>query len=191
MVVFSQNLYPIRNLLHTIMAHIQGGQKIIPFLWFDNDAEEAVKFYTSVFRKSKITDTLQYGDAGPGPKGTIMSVNFQLEGQDFIALNGGPQFKFSPAISFFIKCETQAEVDRFWERLSDGGERLPCGWLKDKFGISWQVVPAILGVLLRDKDPARSQRVMTAMLGMYKIDIAALERAYKGKGPATSLSGPA
>jgi len=153
-------------------------QKITPFLWFDNNAEEAMQFYTSIFKQSKIGNITRYGDAGPGPKGSVMSGTFELEGQTFMALNGGPEFAFSPAISFFVNCETQEEVDMFWERLSEGGERQNCGWLKDKFGISWQIVPTILGELLGDPDPVKSQAVMQAMLGMHKIDIAGLQQAY-------------
>ena len=155
-------------------------QKITPCLWFNDNAEEAMHFYLSIFRNSKTVSISRYGDAGPGPKGSVMSANFQLEGQDFIALNGGPLFTFSPAISFFVTGDTQAEVDRFWEKLSDGGEQQQCGWLKDKFGVSWQVVPRVLGEMLQDKDPAKANRVMQAMLPMKKLDIAGLERAYKG-----------
>src|SRR2546428_5339564 len=156
-------------------------QKITPFLWFDNNAEEAVKFYTSVFKNSKILKVARYGDAGPGPKGSVMTVSFQIEGQQFIALNGGPQFKFTEAVSFVVNCETQKEVDEFWEKLSAGGEKGPCGWLKDKFGLSWQVVPTILGKLISHPDPRKAQRVKKAMLQMKKLDIAALQRAYDQK----------
>jgi len=156
-------------------------QKITPFLWFDNNAEEAAKFYTSIFKKSKIARISRYGDAGPGPKGTVMVVDFELEGQQFVALNGGPQFKFTEAISFVVNCETQKEVDYFWGKLLAGGQESQCGWLKDKFGLSWQIVPTVLNDMLADPDPARSQRVMKAMLQMKKIDIATLEKAYKGK----------
>jgi predicted 3-demethylubiquinone-9 3-methyltransferase (glyoxalase superfamily) len=156
-------------------------QKITPFLWFNDQAEEAMKFYTSIFKNSKVKTVTRYGDAGPGPKGSIMTASFLLEGQDFIALNGGPQFTFSPAISFVVNCRTQAEVDRLWEKLSAGGEKLPCGWLKDKYGVSWQVVPTILVKLLNDRDPVKADRVMQAMLQMKKIDIAALKEAYGGK----------
>lgn len=152
--------------------------KIVPFLWFDEKAEEAVRFYTSIFKNSKVLSVSRYGDAGPGPKGTVMTVTFELDGQQFIALNGGPQFKFTEAVSFLVNCKTQAEVDELWERLSKGGEKGPCGWLKDKFGLSWQIVPTALGEMLQDKDPARSQRVMKAMLQMSKIDIEGLRRAY-------------
>lgn len=156
-------------------------QKITPFLWFDNQAEDAMKFYTSIFKNSKIGRVTRYGDAGPGPKGTAMSATFELEGQEFMALNGGPQFKFSPAISFFVNCKTQDEVDELWEKLSAGGKTERCGWLTDKFGLSWQVIPTILGELLQDKDAEKSKRVMKAMLQMDKIDIAALKRASAGE----------
>ena len=156
-------------------------QKITPFLWFDGKAEEAANFYTSIFKNSKILNIARYGEAGPGPKGTVMTVTFQLEGQNFMALNGGPHFTFSPAISFFVNCETQAEVDELWEKLSvDGGEQ-QCAWLKDKFGVSWQIVPSVLLELIQDKDPVKSQRVFKAMLQMTKIDIAGLKRAYRGE----------
>jgi predicted 3-demethylubiquinone-9 3-methyltransferase (glyoxalase superfamily) len=153
-------------------------QKITPFLWFDSHAEEAVNFYTSIFKNSKIGHISRYGDAGPGPKGSVMTVQFELEGQPFIALNGGPQFKFTEAISFSVACETQKEVDEFWEKLSAGGEPGPCGWLKDKYGLSWQINPTILGKMLSDPDPQKSKRVMEAMLKMKKIDIARLKQAY-------------
>src|SRR5437879_6532602 len=152
-------------------------QKIRPFLWFNDQAEEAIKFYTSLFKNSKIVSMNRYGDAGPGPKGTVMSAIFQLEGQEFMALNGGPQYKFTEAVSFFVDCKSQEEVDTLWAKLSEGGEEGPCGWLKDKFGLSWQVIPAVLDELIRDPDPERSQRAMKAMLGMGKIDVAELERA--------------
>jgi predicted 3-demethylubiquinone-9 3-methyltransferase (glyoxalase superfamily) len=154
-------------------------QKITPFLWFDGKAEEAVNFYTAIFPNSKIVNMARYGEAGPGPKGSVMSATFELHGQEFIALNGGPMFTFSPAISLFVHCETQEEVDRFWERLSEGGEKQRCGWLRDKFGVSWQVVPAVLGQLLQDKDTEKSKRVMNAMLQMDKIDISLLRKAYE------------
>jgi predicted 3-demethylubiquinone-9 3-methyltransferase (glyoxalase superfamily) len=156
-------------------------QKITPFLWFDDNAEEAIKFYKSVFKDSKIGKVARYGEAGPGPKGTVMTATFEIEGQEFIALNGGPHFKFSEAISFVVNCKTQKEVDYFWEKLSDGGEKSQCGWLKDKFGLSWQIVPTALPKMLSDRDAKRSQRVMKAMLQMKKIDIAALKRAYESK----------
>ena len=155
-------------------------QKITPFLWFNGQAEEAVNFYVSIFKNSKAGSIQRYGDAGPGPKGTVMSATFQLEGQDFYALNGGPQFSFTPAISFFVNCETQQEVDELWEKLSQDGEKGRCGWLKDKFGLSWQVIPSTLGKLLQGKDPEKSKRAMQAMMKMDKIDIAALQKAYDG-----------
>jgi len=152
-------------------------QKITPFLWFDNNLEEAMNFYTSIFKNSKIKNIRRYGDAGPGPKGTVMTATFELEGQEFYGLNGGPIFKFTEAVSFFIKCETQAEVDEYWEKLSDGGKKDRCGWLKDKFGLSWQVVPNILGELLGQKDPKIANNVMQAMLKMDKLDIQKLKDA--------------
>jgi len=154
-------------------------QKITPFLWFDGKAEEAMNFYTSIFKNSKIGRINRYGDAGPVPKGTVMSATFQLDGQEFMALNGGPQFKFTEAISFFVNCETQEEVDELWEKLSAGGQKSRCGWLKDKYGLSWQIIPSALGEMLGDKDPEKSRRVMKAMLQMDKIDIKGLEQAYK------------
>jgi len=154
-------------------------QKITPFLWFDGKAEEAMRFYVSIFKNSKIGKITRYGDAGPGPKGTVMSATFQLEGQDFYALNGGPAFTFSPAISFFVNCETQEEVDVLWEKLSEGGTKDRCGWLKDRYGVSWQIIPTVLGELMNDPDPSKAQRVMKAMLEMNKIDIAGLKRAYE------------
>ena len=154
-------------------------QKIAPFLWFNNNAEEAANFYTSIFKNSKIVNIARWGEGGPGPKGTVMSATFELEGQEFMALNGGPQFTFSAAISFFVKCETQQEVDELWEKLSAGGKKERCGWLKDKFGVSWQIVPTVLGKMLHDKDAERSKRVMNAMLQMDKLDIKGLQRAYE------------
>jgi predicted 3-demethylubiquinone-9 3-methyltransferase (glyoxalase superfamily) len=154
-------------------------QKITPFLWFDDKAEEAMNFYTSIFKNSKVERITRYGQGGPGPKGTVMSCTFQLEGQEFMALNGGPQFTFSPAISFFVNCETQEEVDELWEKLSEGGKKERCGWLKDKYGLSWQIIPTTLGKLLSDPNPEKSNRVMKAMLQMDKIDIARLQQAYK------------
>jgi len=154
-------------------------QKISPFLWFNDNAEEAMNFYVSIFKNSKVGRVTRYGETGPGPKGTVMSATFQLEGQEFFALNGGPQFKFTEAISFFVNCETQEEVDELWEKLSEGGRKDMCGWLKDKFGLSWQIIPTVLGQMLGDKDPAKSQRVMQAMLQMTKIDINGLKRAYE------------
>jgi predicted 3-demethylubiquinone-9 3-methyltransferase (glyoxalase superfamily) len=155
-------------------------QKITPFLWFDNNAEEAMDFYVSIFKNSKVLSVTRYGEAGPGPAGTVMVGTFQLDGQEFIALNGGPQFKFTEAVSFSVDCETQEEVDHYWEKLtSGGGEESMCGWLKDKFGLSWQVNPRILGEMLGDKDPEKAKRVMNAMLQMKKIDIPTLKRAYE------------
>ncbi len=153
-------------------------QKIVPFLWYDGKAEEAANFYVSIFKNSKVTSITRCGDKGPGPKGSVMSTTFQLEGQDFYALNGGPMYKFTPAISLFVNCETQQEVDDLWEKLSEGGQKVKCGWLTDKFGVSWQIIPTILGQLLRDKDPDKAGRVMQAMLQMDKIDIQALKQAY-------------
>ncbi|MCI0431723.1 MAG: VOC family protein, partial [Rhodospirillales bacterium] len=146
-------------------------QKITPFLWFDNNAEEAIDFYLSIFKNSRIVNMTRYGEAGPGPKGTVMTATFQLDGQEFVALNGGPQFTFSPAISFVVRCETQQEIDELWEKLSAGGEKNKCGWLRDKYGLSWQIVPPVLIEMLSDKDPGKSQRVMKAMLQMDKLDI--------------------
>jgi predicted 3-demethylubiquinone-9 3-methyltransferase (glyoxalase superfamily) len=156
-------------------------QKILPFLWFDDKAEEAVKFYTSVFKNSKVGTIARYGETGPGPKGSVMTATFELEGLNFIALNAGPTYKFTPAISFVVNCESQEEVDYYWEKLAEGGKEVQCGWLEDKFGLSWQITPIILGQLLRDKDPVKSQRVMKAMMKMVKLDIKTLERAYKGE----------
>ena len=155
-------------------------QKITPFLWFDNQAEEAMNFYVSIFKNSKVGRVTRYGEGGPGPAGTIMSATFQLEGQEFFALNGGPLFTFTPAISFFVNCETQQEVDDLWEKLSAGGKKERCGWLKDKYGLSWQIIPSILGKLLQDSDPAKAKRVMQAMLQMDKLDIKGLQLAYDG-----------
>jgi predicted 3-demethylubiquinone-9 3-methyltransferase (glyoxalase superfamily) len=154
-------------------------QKITPFLWFDGKAEEAMNFYVSIFKNSKIGNIRYYGEEGPGSKGTVMSMTFQLEGQEFFALNGGPQFTFSPAISFFVNGETQEEVDELWERLSEGGQKQRCGWLTDKFGVSWQIIPSVLGQMLQDKDAEKSRRVMKAMLQMDKIDIQGLRQAYE------------
>jgi predicted 3-demethylubiquinone-9 3-methyltransferase (glyoxalase superfamily) len=154
--------------------------KISPFLWFDNQAEEAARFYVSVFKNSKIVTTSRYGDAGPGPKGSVMVVVFELDGKEFIALNGGPQFKFTEAISFSVECTTQQEVDEYWAKLSEGGHEGQCGWLKDKYGLSWQVNPTALGKMLSDPDQQKSKRVMEAMLKMKKIDIGVLKQAYEG-----------
>jgi predicted 3-demethylubiquinone-9 3-methyltransferase (glyoxalase superfamily) len=157
-------------------------QKITPFLWFDDKAEKAARFYVSIFKHSKVTDITRYDEEGAKvtgkAKGSVMTVAFQLEGQEFVALNGGPLFKFSEAISFVVKCKTQAEVNYFWDKLSAGGEEGRCGWLKDKFGLSWQIVPTVLTEMLKDKDPAKSRHVMKAMLEMDKIDIATLKQAY-------------
>ena len=153
-------------------------QKITPCLWFDNNAEEAVNQYLSIFKNSKVNKVLRCGDAGPGPKGSVLTIAFQLEGQDFIALNGGPIFKFNEAISLSVDCKSQLEVDDLWAKLSDGGQESQCGWLKDKFGLSWQVVPSALVEMLQDPDPEKSKRVMAAMMQMGKIDIAKLKQAY-------------
>jgi predicted 3-demethylubiquinone-9 3-methyltransferase (glyoxalase superfamily) len=161
-------------------------QKITPFLWFDNNAEEAAQFYTSVFKNSRILSVSRYGDAGPGPKGSVMVVSFQLEGQQFTALNGGPLFKFSEAFSFVVSCENQQEIDYYWNKLtSGGGQESQCGWLKDKFGFSWQIVPTALGKLMSDKDPKKANRVMQALLQMKKLDLATLEQAAAGSVPAS------
>ena len=155
-------------------------QKITPFLWFDGKAEEAMNFYVSVFKNSRVVSVTRYGEAGPGPKGTVMSAIFRLEGQQFYALNGGPQFKFSPAISLFVDCQTQQEVDELWEKLSAGGAKNRCGWLDDKYGLSWQIIPSVLGKLLQDKDAEKANRVMQAMMKMDKIDSKRLKQAYAG-----------
>jgi predicted 3-demethylubiquinone-9 3-methyltransferase (glyoxalase superfamily) len=152
-------------------------QKITPCLWFDTQAEEAANFYTSVFESSRILGVSHYGEAGPRPAGTVLTVNFELDGQEFVALNGGPEFTFDEAISFQVSCEGQDEVDYYWSKLAEGGEEGPCGWLKDRFGLSWQIVPTRLMELLEDPDPGTSQRAMEAMLGMKKIDISAVEQA--------------
>ena len=158
-------------------------QRITPCLWFDSQAEEAVKFYTSIFKNSKILKTARYGDAGAKvsgqPKGSVMTMTFQLEGQEFMALNGGPIFKFSEAISLIVDCKTQKEVDELWEKLSEGGEKGVCGWLKDKYGLSWQIVPTVVSEMLQDKDARKTERVMEALLKMTKLDIAALKQAYE------------
>jgi len=156
-------------------------EKITPFLWFDNQAEEAAHFYTSIFKNSKIGNVSRYTEGSPGPVGQVMVIEFELDGQNFRALNGGPLFTFSPAISFSIGCEDQAEVDHYWDRLVEGGRTSQCGWLDDKFGLSWQVVPNVLGALLSDPDPEKAQRVMEAMLKMVKLDIAELDRAHRGE----------
>ncbi len=152
-------------------------QKITPFLWFDGKAEEAARFYVSVFKNSKILSVSRYGEAGPGTQGSVMTVAFELDGEKFVALNGGPNYAFSPAVSFVVDCETQQEVDHYWERLSEGGEKIQCGWLRDKYGLSWQIVPTVLPELLQDKDPEKRKRVMAAMLKMVKLDIEQLKGA--------------
>jgi predicted 3-demethylubiquinone-9 3-methyltransferase (glyoxalase superfamily) len=154
-------------------------QKITPWLWFDNQAEEAAEFYTSVFKNSKITNVSRYGEGGPGTPGSAMTVSFELEGQEFNGLNGGPEFKFNEAVSFMVDCKSQEEVDDLWDKLTaDGGSESQCGWLKDKFGVSWQIVPSLLGELLGDEDPKKSQAVMQAMLQMQKIECKVLQDAY-------------
>ena len=152
-------------------------QRITPFLWFDGQAEEAAKFYTSIFKNSKIGTVNRYGGHGPGPKGSVMIATFEIDGQNFIALNGGPQFKFTPAVSFVVNCENQEEVDHYWEKLSQGGAKLQCGWLQDKFGVSWQIVPTALARLMSDPDREKTSRVMGALMQMTKIDIERLEQA--------------
>jgi len=154
--------------------------KISPFLWFDTQALEAANYYVSIFPNSKVTKVAYYTDVGPGPKGSVMTVEFELDGQKHIALNGGPHFKFTEAISLTIECETQDEVDRYWEKLSEGGAKSDCGWLKDKYGLSWQVTPTILPHLISDKDPAKAKRAMQAMMTMKKLVIADLKKAYEG-----------
>jgi predicted 3-demethylubiquinone-9 3-methyltransferase (glyoxalase superfamily) len=156
-------------------------QGITPFLWFDNQAEEATSFYAEVFPNSRILGVTRYGEAGPGQAGTVMTVDFELDGRPFVALNGGPEFHFTEAVSFLVHCETQEEVDELWEKLSEGGEKGPCGWLKDRYGLSWQVVPTVLEELIRDPDPEKSRRVIEAMLQMGKIEIEPLRRAYEGR----------
>jgi predicted 3-demethylubiquinone-9 3-methyltransferase (glyoxalase superfamily) len=160
-------------------------QKITPFLWFNNNVEEAVAFYTTVFSDAKVLNMVRYSKAGPGPEGAVMTAVFQLHGQTFIALNGGPQYQFTEAVSFVVNCESQDEVDHFWEKLSEGGEKGRCGWLKDQFGLSWQVVPTALPRLLGGQDPERTKRVMEAMMKMNKIEIPVLEEAYNGVADAT------
>lgn len=156
-------------------------QKITPFLWFNDNAEEAVKFYTSIFKDSRIANVSRYPEGGPMPAGSVMTATFYLNGQEFFVLNGGPGFNFTEAISFLVKCETQEEIDDLWNKLSGGGKEQPCGWLKDKFGLSWQIVPPVLGQMLGDKDRQKANRVMQAMLKMKKIDIPTLKRAYDEK----------
>jgi predicted 3-demethylubiquinone-9 3-methyltransferase (glyoxalase superfamily) len=159
---------------------IKAMHKITPCLWFDNQAEEAMNFYVSIFKNSKTGAISRYGDAGPGPKGSVMTVEFELDGQPFVGLNGGPIFNFTEAVSFIVHCQSQEEVDDLWERLSEGGEKSQCGWLKDKFGLSWQIVPVALMELMKDRDARKTQRVMQAMLQMKKLDIATLTRAAEG-----------
>jgi predicted 3-demethylubiquinone-9 3-methyltransferase (glyoxalase superfamily) len=154
-------------------------KKITPFLWFNDQAEEAMNFYISIFKNSKVVNVSRFGEAGPGPKGTVMTATFQINGQEITALNGGPQFSFTEAISFYVDCETQEEVDELWGKLSEGGEKGQCGWLKDKYGLSWQIVPSALIEMLQDKDPQRSKKVMEAMLKMNKIDLNILRQAYE------------
>jgi len=156
-------------------------QKITTFLWFNDNAEEAATFYVSTFKNSKILNTTRCGDAGPGPKGSVLVITFQIEGQEFIALNGGPQYTFTPAISLLVDCEDQKEVDHLWSKLTAGGKEIQCGWLADKFGVSWQIVPKVFFELMQDKDPAKSQRVFKAMMQMVKFDIEGLKRAYRGE----------
>lgn len=163
-------------------------QRIVPCLWFNDQAEAAVSLYTSIFKNSRVLGTSYYGDAGPGPKGRVMTIQFQLNGEEFLALNGGPHFKFTEAISLTVNCETQAEIDEFWDRLSAGGQQVQCGWLKDPFGLSWQIVPASLERMMMDPDPAKCERVMQAVLQMKKLDIEALQRAYDG-APVAATAG--
>jgi len=158
-------------------------QKITPFLWFDHQAEEAARFYTSVFPNSRIDTITYYGEAGPSPKGSVMTVAFEVDGQKFAALNGGPAFKFTEAVSFVVNCENQQEVDEMWEKLSDGGSEIQCGWLKDKYGLAWQIVPTVFFEMIADPDAERKERVMRAMFQMKKFDIAALEAAYRRPSP--------
>ena len=165
-------------------------QKITPFLWFDDQAEEAANFYTSIFKNSKIGAVSRYGEAGPGPRGSVMLVTFQLEGEEFMALNGGPLFKFTEDISLSMNCETQEEVDELWEKLSEDGEKGRCGWLKDKYGLSWQINPTVLGEMLSDKDAGKSKRVMQAMLQMNKIDIGKLKQAYEQRDSDSTRTNP-
>jgi len=156
-------------------------QKLRSFLWFDGKAEEAAQFYTSVFRGGKILDIMRYGEAGPRPKGEVLTVSFELFGQVFVALNGGAHYSFTPAISFMVECETQEELDAYWDRLADGGKPIQCGWITDKFGVTWQITPSILLPMMQDKDSARAARVTRAMMGMVRLDFAALKAAYDGE----------
>ena len=154
-------------------------QKITPFLWFNDQAEDAMNFYTSIFRNSKVGEIRRYAEGGPAPKGTVMSASFQIEGQELIAFNGGPHFSFTPAISLFVDCKTQAEVDELWGKLSDGGQPQQCGWVTDKFGLSWQIIPSALGDMLQDKNTAKSRAAMQAMMQMHKIDVQSLQQAFE------------
>jgi len=154
-------------------------QKITPFLWFDSHAEEAVNYYTSIFKNSKILNLARYGEGGPGPKGSVMTVHFELNGQEFIALNGGPYFKFNEAVSFLVNCDSQQEIDNYYSKLSEGGQEVQCGWVKDKYGLSWQIVPTILGKLLADSNAVKAQKVMEAMMQMKKLDIELLQKAFE------------
>jgi len=156
-------------------------QRIAPCLWFDGNAEDAARFYTGVFSGSRIATTMHYSDAGPGPKGNVLAITFELEGQEFMALNGGPDFPFTPAISLFVHCSSQREIDDYWAKFSDGGTPWQCGWIKDRFGVCWQIVPDTLGDMLRDPDDAKASRVMRAMMKMVKLDVAQLEEAYRGE----------
>lgn len=166
----------------TKRVEVSGKQKFVPFLWFDGQALAAAKFYASVFPNSKVTDIQYWGDTGPGKKGSVLTASFTLEGQEFVALNGGPQYKFTPAVSFLVHCKTQKEVDTYWKKLTGGGGKaVQCGWLEDKYGVSWQIVPTLLFDLLGDPDPQKARRAMQAMMGMVKLDIEALKRAHKGK----------
>ena len=155
--------------------------RITPCLWFDHQAEEAATFYTSIFPRSRVLQTTRYGENMPRPAGSVLTVRFELDGQELLALNGGPAFRFSEAVSFVVPCETQDEIDRYWSKLADGGEESQCGWLKDRYGLSWQIVPATLHEMISSSDPARAQRVLDAIMGMVKLDIAALRRAYDGR----------
>jgi predicted 3-demethylubiquinone-9 3-methyltransferase (glyoxalase superfamily) len=163
-------------------------QKIVTSLWFDGNAEEAINFYASIFKNSKVVELSRYGEGAPFPAGTVLAATFQLEGQEFMAINGGPEFPFTEAVSLYVKCKNQEEVDELWEKLVQGGEESQCGWLKDKYGLSWQIIPTILGELLGDKDPAKAQNVMQAMLKMKKIDIKGLKEAYDSSGTPSEKS---
>jgi predicted 3-demethylubiquinone-9 3-methyltransferase (glyoxalase superfamily) len=161
--------------------HMTKPKKVSTFLWFDNNAEEAVNFYVSLIENSKILGVVHYGEAGPGPKGQVMIMSFELAGQRFTALNGGPMFKFTEAVSISVECETQSEIDRLWNALCEGGKPVQCGWLKDRHGLSWQIVPAMMEKLMGGGDPTASDRAMSAMMGMVKLDIAGLQKAYDGR----------